>query len=878
MKFGKVGLIFLTLVLLSVAVFRPVLGQAETILTLRPPSWMVDVFDEELLGRFTADHPGVKVVLVRGDDQEMYYSPAAYGVEDHLDGAEKYVASADVLYIGSNNLSPEATRAGYFLDLAPLVNSDIDLNPDDFFPGIWEAFQWDRGIWGLPVSASVQVVIYSVDAFDNAGLPYPDEGWTLDDYINAARTLTEKNEDGTIKVPGMETYNVGLLFRSLLGRGVYDDTVIPYAPDFNQPELAAMLEAWLDLTTELQTDGSYDYNAVPLRFEQTWRLTNIMPDNDTTWAASLLPNGVAGLDVQGFAVSSGTQNPELAYELAKFLSNDAEVSALFYGDTPARQSLVGVELEDSLYFRPELPEDVQTLIDRAVENGVPGSALMYSDYVNLAAQKISSGEMDAVSALQEAEKEAVEAQDTALARLDTGTVLVATPQPTPVMAEGQIVLKFGLNLMTSNTASTEEWNRLIEDFRAANPDVGNIDLVSQMVQNTTEEMDCYYQPNNAVPDLDLTTVLNLDPFMDADPGFDETDFMGNALQLVQRDDRVWAYPMVIQPAVLWYNSESFANAGVPEPVGDWTVDAFKDALELLQQTAENDKPVFEPQSFNNTYLLLLMAGYGAIPYDYRTNPPALNLSDPDGREAMRQVLDLAKEGYMAYQELATLGGGGFGSSGDVPLYGDALSTITWRLQNRTNPDIQDPYLLTNYPHGSQNVPVAFDMGTAYINATTQNPDACYRWITTIAQRPDLLSGIPVRRSLLSDSQVALAQGEDVTALYQEFANKLDDPNAVIFPSQYGSSGSVGSFVELLWVNRAFDNYVLHDGDLDADLNDAELFINTYRECAAEIAPLDVNALASTDDALAYIRQYTDCALTVDPTLDELFAFIYQGQE
>ncbi len=54
----------------------------------------------------------------------------------------------------------------------------------------------------------------------------------------------------------------------------------------------------------------------------------------------LLPGGKAGLDVQGFAVSKGTQYPEKAYALAAFLSTRAETRGAF-GVTSARQNLAG---------------------------------------------------------------------------------------------------------------------------------------------------------------------------------------------------------------------------------------------------------------------------------------------------------------------------------------------------------------------------------------------------------------------------------------------------------------------------------------------------------------------------------------------------------
>src|SRR5262245_2599048 len=128
----------MVLLILSVGVIPVVFGQAETIITVAGPGWMGDGFDDALFDPFEAEQPGVKVVFVPAED-DTFITPAAYGLEDHLDEVEKFATTADVLYVSSYGLSVEATRAGYFLDLTPLVQSDASLDTSDFFPAIWQS-------------------------------------------------------------------------------------------------------------------------------------------------------------------------------------------------------------------------------------------------------------------------------------------------------------------------------------------------------------------------------------------------------------------------------------------------------------------------------------------------------------------------------------------------------------------------------------------------------------------------------------------------------------------------------------------------------------------------------------------------------------------
>jgi ABC-type glycerol-3-phosphate transport system substrate-binding protein len=878
MRSYRLFLLPILTVIFIVGAISPLLGQSETIVTIGVPGWMTDVFRDDLFDPFEAQHPGVKVVVVPAGD-DVYYPSAGWNIEEHLDGAQKYASYADVVYATGYNLSVEATRSGYFLDLAPLINSDPTFDTNDFFPKIWQSVQWDGGIWYIPASASVQLLLYDANAFDDAGLTYPDANWTLDNLVTAARALTVYDADGDVDVPGFQGYGSGMFLYSLIGQGVYDASVIPSTPKFDHPDLPALLEQWRALQKEIAPEGNFDYNKVPLMLNSPWQLINPMPDSEQKWAASLLPGGMAGLDVQGFAVSGGTQNPELAYALAVFTSSSPEVVNRFFGNTPARRSLVGVEAEDSPFIASEVPEEVQTLIDQAVENAIPTSELRYQDYIDTALNGGTEGTevVDIPAALQQAEVDALKALETAAARRTTATVYVSTPVPTPSFGADQIVLRFGLSLFSSEIPQRDEWDRLIQEFLVINPSVGNIDIQTQFYEQADlDKLDCYYQPYNMVPSMTQSDFLNLDPFMDADPAFDRNDFIGTVLTQVQRDNQTWAYPIVVQPSILWYDSDLFSKAGVVSPEQGWTVDGFRDALEMVRSSLDDaDDPVFAPNSFGNNYLLLLMAAYGGIPYDYRTTPPTINFTDPTTVEAIRQVLDLAKDGYIAYQKLS--GNGGMIGGSNTPIVDDTLSTSSWRFQNRSNPDFQDSYRLANFPRGNQLIPVAYGVGAAYIQDHAQNPEACYNWIATIAQRPDLFGGMPARLSQINDPTIMAAQGEDVTALYQGFVETFENPNTIAFPGQYGGSSSFSDYVEPMWLNKAFDHYVLEEGNLETDLAEAETLSNAYRECASVIPEIDPSQLTTPEESTAYYRQFTDCAVTVDPSMKETFSYYYEEE-
>jgi ABC-type glycerol-3-phosphate transport system substrate-binding protein len=692
----------------------------------------------------------------------------------------------------------------------------------------------------------------------------------MDDLAHAARTLTERDENGEVSVPGLLALNnsVVALMRSLSSAGFYDANTFPNSPLLTNPGLEALLTTWRELEEEGVIAGGFvdQYEQIPMRLEGSFGLGNFGNDpNQPARQGALLPGGHAALDVQGFAVSAGTLYPQEAYALAKFLTNSAEVTNNPFGVRPARLSLAGVEPPSGddeggiVFFRPSSPE-IEALVDAVLPNALPVSELRFGSYVDAALTKMRDDGLDAVSALQEVETQAIAKLQTVDDLSSETVVAVATPVPDAVLQPGEITLNFGLSSFINPLPNRDLWDQLMRDFVANDPEVGQVVLDVPFGPgggNLAETYDCYYLPYNGVPSASLETLLNLDPFLDTDPSFDGNDVVGGTMAQVQRDDRTWALPIDIQPQVLQYHSEKFADAGVPAPENGWTLDAFTDALEMLRVNPEDPAP-FVP-SDTGTSLLILIAAYGGLPLDYRTNPPTVNFTDPATVDAVRQVLDLAKAGYIDYQELARLNFIviGEGERTDA-IYSSALNGFREEI---IIGEQENPYRMTTFPTGSEYAAVSYSIGTAYISASSENPEACYRWISEISRHPELFTGMPARRSLINDPALASAQGEDVVAAYNQLDALLADPNTITLPTPFGGD-SPANFLIQFWLNRAFDNYVLNDADLETELSEAQTFVQAYLECTANIPPRDPTA----QNPFEYFQQFQTCATQADPTM------------
>src|SRR5262245_18411561 len=104
-------------------------SQGATIqISISIPDFNKDLIDKAIAD-FQAANPGVSVNVISMNPGGI--APAAAGLDAHLDAYKTYVSTADVLYVSTNRLSEEATRAGYILHLAPWVNEDQPINAGD---------------------------------------------------------------------------------------------------------------------------------------------------------------------------------------------------------------------------------------------------------------------------------------------------------------------------------------------------------------------------------------------------------------------------------------------------------------------------------------------------------------------------------------------------------------------------------------------------------------------------------------------------------------------------------------------------------------------------------------------------------------------------
>jgi multiple sugar transport system substrate-binding protein len=228
---------------------------------------------------------------------------------------------------------------GFLEDLTPYIEaSDFDPAERWFAIGNQRAVYNGR-YYGVPRDATAGFIAYNKDMFDAAGLDYPVDGWTIDEYREMAIALTDAANDqygigAIVGTPGCFqwssfSFNMGADFVSPDGTQVvgYMDT----------PEAVDALKFCMDLTATDQVAAPaglqeqfgelvFLSGQVGLQHISTWELAALNEQADFNWGAVAPPrnsadeDSVAWTDSYIYYMSSDTVEKQRAWELLEFLS------------------------------------------------------------------------------------------------------------------------------------------------------------------------------------------------------------------------------------------------------------------------------------------------------------------------------------------------------------------------------------------------------------------------------------------------------------------------------------------------------------------------------------------------------------------------------
>lgn len=133
-----------------------------------------------LLGDWNAANPDIEIepLFVNNDKALQKLTVALQGGRP-----------PDITYQYGSSL-PQLAAAPGIVDLTDWTHQP-DVNWEDFVQGAREAATFEGSVLGVPALIDNLAVVYNKGLFDEAGLEYPNDQWTWDDFRAAADALTD---------------------------------------------------------------------------------------------------------------------------------------------------------------------------------------------------------------------------------------------------------------------------------------------------------------------------------------------------------------------------------------------------------------------------------------------------------------------------------------------------------------------------------------------------------------------------------------------------------------------------------------------------------------------------------------------------------------
>lgn len=316
---------------------------ADQTLTLWMCSWWADALPK-IIERFESDpaNAGYKLKIetfpING-----YLDKVTSAI---LGGNAADIIDVDVTFLGSllrRNLLTEFTAE----DLA-----DVDVS--DFVAGAWNAGVYNGKVYAMPNRSSTAAFIYNKDLFDQAGVAYPTDDWTMDDFLAICQQLRAGLADdqypyvAAVSASDPSNFNTTFDFMYWAAGAEYMNDEMTEMT-FNTPEAVKAIQEYLDLfTNKYVPEGAINYtltnDAVPLFCEgkiammpNTSSWTTTFAESGVNYGVCLTPDKNNGAGGYTFVVPVTAANPEGGKKFVKWFTQSDVLGELMIR-TPSRIS------------------------------------------------------------------------------------------------------------------------------------------------------------------------------------------------------------------------------------------------------------------------------------------------------------------------------------------------------------------------------------------------------------------------------------------------------------------------------------------------------------------------------------------------------------
>ncbi len=226
------------------------------------------------------------------------------GYLDKFTAASLGGSPPDVIDLDSTWVSTAAAKGL----LQPLDDVVKQINVADMAPAVWHASAYNGVQYAIPNRGGPGVWYYNKTVFDNAGVPYPQDGWTYKDFLDIVQKLTIPGQYGVgVPADASDPSNVMSMFAPILWAFGGDFlTADNSAAAINSPDLVKAITFWSDLylkyhvtpegtpnfTTTRDIQPLFEANKVGLLTSSSNTFDALLKKPEIKWGAVTSPDKV----------------------------------------------------------------------------------------------------------------------------------------------------------------------------------------------------------------------------------------------------------------------------------------------------------------------------------------------------------------------------------------------------------------------------------------------------------------------------------------------------------------------------------------------------------------------------------------------------------
>lgn len=209
-----------------------------------------------------------------------------------------------------------------------LAKSDIDTN--DFIDAVGILSDGLGGTYGLPWCAATEIMYYNQDMFDQAGVEYPTNDWSYEDFLAAAKKLTQKDGD-TTSVYGCDLPNVQTWWAGIGGAGdqVYDpatgELVIGKGAEAFIKDCADMVSEGVMPEPSSDTADLFASGKAAMSWAGSWNIATYGDGLGFNWDIATIPTNSVKyntLHTGFYTINAKTDDADTAWSVIEYLMGE----------------------------------------------------------------------------------------------------------------------------------------------------------------------------------------------------------------------------------------------------------------------------------------------------------------------------------------------------------------------------------------------------------------------------------------------------------------------------------------------------------------------------------------------------------------------------